>query len=143
NVYYAICRSKLANMLKHYLKIAWRNLMVNKVFSLINITGLALGIAACIFILKYVSYEWSYDQFHKHKDNTYRVNLNIYKNGKKETQSARVSPVVASAFQKEVPGIDTYTRMVILGQDGVLTHEDRYTSKSDMFLVDTSFFDVF
>ncbi len=129
--------------MKNYLKFAWRNIITNKVFSLINIAGLALGIAACVLILKYVSYELSYDQFHEHKDNIYRVHLNIIKNGRNETQSARVSPAVASAFQKELPGIENYTRMVILGPDGVLTYENQFTGESDIFLADSAFFDVF
>ncbi len=130
-------------MLKNYLKIAWRNIVTNKVFSIINITGLALGLTASILILKHVSYELSFDQFHEHKDNIYRVNLNIYKNGKKETQSARVSPAVASSFQKELSGIENYTRMIVLGPDGVLTYEDQYTGESDIFLADSAFFNVF
>lgn len=117
--------------------------MTNKVFSLLNISGLALGISACLLILMYVSYELSYDQFHQNKDSIYRVTLNIFKNGKKATQSARVSPAVASTFQKEIPGIESYTRMVILGPDGVLTFNDRYTGESDIFLADSAFFDVF
>lgn len=130
-------------MLQNYLKIAWRHLAKNKIFSIINITGLALGITACLLILQYVSYELSYDQFHKSKDAIYRVTLNIFKDGKKETQSARVSPAVAPTFQKEIPGIESYTRMVILGPDGVLTYENRYTGESDIFLADSAFFNVF
>jgi len=48
-------------MWKNYLKISWRNLLRDKVFSLINILGLAIGIAACLFILQYVRFEMSYD----------------------------------------------------------------------------------
>jgi putative ABC transport system permease protein len=52
-------------MLKNYLKIAYRNLLKNKVFSLINILGLAIGMTACLLILQYVSFEMSYDNFRK------------------------------------------------------------------------------
>ncbi len=47
-------------MLRNYLKIAWRNLQKNRTYSFINIGGLALGIAACLLILQYVTYEFSY-----------------------------------------------------------------------------------
>jgi putative ABC transport system permease protein len=51
-------------MIKNYFKTAWRNLWKNKVSSTINIVGLAIGMAACIVILLFVSYEKSFDSFH-------------------------------------------------------------------------------
>jgi len=52
-------------MLKMYLKIAFRNLAKNKLYSFINISGLTIGIASCILIGLYISNELSYDRFHK------------------------------------------------------------------------------
>ncbi|MEX2593449.1 MAG: ABC transporter permease [Anditalea sp.] len=130
-------------MLKHYLKTAYRNLLKNQVFSLINILGLAIGMAASLLILQYVGHELSYDGFHAHAKDTYRVTLDIYKNGEREVQSARVSPAVASSFQAEFSDIETFTRMVILGPDAVLTYEDRYKGEADIYLADSAFFDVF
>jgi putative ABC transport system permease protein len=52
-------------MFKVYFKTAFRNLVKHKAFSIINISGLALGIAACLLILQYVWFEWSYDNFTK------------------------------------------------------------------------------
>ena len=60
-------------MIKNYLKIAFRNLWRHKVFSLINIMGLAVGMAACFLIFLYVSFETSYDDFHSKADRIYRV----------------------------------------------------------------------
>src|SRR3972149_9841897 len=60
-------------MLKNYITAAWRNLLKNKIFSLINISGLAIGMAAFILIAKYIQFELSYDKFHKNADNLYRV----------------------------------------------------------------------
>ena len=130
-------------MLENYLKIAWRYLWKSRVFSLVNIVGLAIGLMAGLLIFQYVSFELSYDQFHKYKNDTYRVSLNLYKNGALETQSARVSPAVASALKNEFAAIDTYTRLVILGPDGVLTYGDQYTGESSILLADSAFFDVF
>ncbi|MBS1529644.1 MAG: ABC transporter permease, partial [Bacteroidetes bacterium] len=59
-------------MIKNYLKIAWRNLWKNKVFSAINIIGLAVGMAACIVIMLFVHYEKSFDDFQP--DHIYRLN---------------------------------------------------------------------
>ena len=59
---------KLFRMLKNYLTIAWRNLLKNKAFSFLNISGLAIGMASALLILLWVQNEVSYDQFHKNKD---------------------------------------------------------------------------
>ena len=60
-------------MFRHYLDIAWRQLMKRKFYSFINITGLAVGMLCCIVIIVYVRYELSYDQYHEKKDRIYRV----------------------------------------------------------------------
>jgi putative ABC transport system permease protein len=130
-------------MLRNYLKIAYRNLLKNKVFSLINILGLAIGMAACFFLLQYVSFELSYDDFHGHAEDTYRVRMDIYKNGSLEVQSARVAPGVAAAFENEFSEIENYTRLLILGPDAVLTYQDRYAGEEGVYLADSAFFDVF
>jgi putative ABC transport system permease protein len=130
-------------MIRNYLPIAFRSLLKNKDSSLINIFGLAISIAVCVLIVQFTSFELSYDQFHQRAESIYRVYLDIYKNGTREVQSARVSPGVAAVFQEEFPAIEAYTRMVILGPDGVLTYNNRYSSESDILLADSSFFDVF
>jgi putative ABC transport system permease protein len=68
-------------MFKNYLVTAWRNLKKNKVFSFINISGLAIGMAVCLLILQYVNFELSYDQFNKNVADIYRVGNDRYQNG--------------------------------------------------------------
>lgn len=60
-------------MFKNYLKIAWRNLMRNKSYAIINVTGLTVGIAACLLIFLIVQFETSFDTFHTKKNSIYRV----------------------------------------------------------------------
>jgi putative ABC transport system permease protein len=60
-------------MLKNYFKIAWRNLIRNKSYAAINITGLAIGIAACLLIFLVVQFETSFDRYHTYKDSIYRI----------------------------------------------------------------------
>lgn len=60
-------------MLKHFFKIAGRNLLRRKVYSIINITGLAVGMACCLLILLYVQHELSYDKYHEKASRIYRV----------------------------------------------------------------------
>ncbi len=64
-------------MLKNYLKIAFRNLWKHRVFSLINIMGLTVGMAACFLIFLYVRFELSYDNFHTKADRIYRLRADI------------------------------------------------------------------
>ena len=65
-------------MVKNYFKIALRNFLKNKAFSLINIMGLAIGMASCLLIMQYVSFELSYDRFHQNADDLYRLKIDIY-----------------------------------------------------------------
>ena len=69
-------------MFKSYFKTAWRNLLKYKLFSIINIAGLSVGITACLLILQYVSFHLSFDRFNVHANDIYRVTNDRYQNGK-------------------------------------------------------------
>ncbi len=60
-------------MFNNYFKVAWRNLWNNKIFSLINISGLSAGLACCILIFLFIQHELSYDRFHTQANNIYRI----------------------------------------------------------------------
>ncbi|MEN0052887.1 MAG: ABC transporter permease [Mucilaginibacter sp.] len=60
-------------MIKNYFKIAWRNLLRNKSYAAINVTGLAIGIAACLLIFLVIQFETSFDSFHANRDRIYRI----------------------------------------------------------------------
>ncbi|MGF1925074.1 MAG: ABC transporter permease [Bacteroidia bacterium] len=91
-------------MFKLNLKIALRNLWKNKGFSLINIGGLAIGLASCMVLLLYVAYEWSYDKQFTNNDKTYVVYQNVEANGK--TFSWAWTPnVMAKEVQEKIPGV--------------------------------------
>lgn len=73
---FAVKRSKNLNqidMYKNYLKVVWRNMFKHKVFSVINISSLSVGIAACLIIFLFIKDELSFDNFHTKKDNIYRL----------------------------------------------------------------------
>lgn len=130
-------------MITNYIKIAWRNLIRGRIYSFISIGGLAIGITACLLIIKYVSFETSYDEFHQNADHLYRVTTDLYKEGELVSRSARVAPAVASSFKAEIPEIENYSRMIILGDDGIVSHNDKAVGESKMYLADTSFFELF
>ncbi len=69
-------------MLKNYLKVTLRNIRSNKAYSIINIAGLAVGIAVCMLITLYVHNDLSFDKFNKNYDRIYRINQEF----KKETE---------------------------------------------------------
>ena len=99
-------------MVKNYLKIAWRNLLKNKSHSLINIFGLAIGMASFLLILFYVRDESSYDKFHKDYESIYRVTEVNYADGG-ETMLANAFSAIGPALQTDFPEIEDFTRIHI------------------------------
>jgi putative ABC transport system permease protein len=93
-------------MFKNYLKIALRNILKHKVYSLINIFGLAIGMACSILILLWVRDELSYDRFHQNADRIYRVTRE-WKNRDGETSLhlARVAPPIGPLLKNDFPNI--------------------------------------
>ncbi|MFT3824712.1 MAG: ABC transporter permease [Chitinophagaceae bacterium] len=108
-------------MFNHYLVIAWRMLSRNKVFSLINVFGLALGICACLVIWTITQYEFSFDRFHADKDRIYRINTSeqLTKSDPVRLVPA-VLPPLAAAVKSEVPGVETVAPYHFL-YDGVVS----------------------
>src|ERR1700686_4690540 len=103
-------------MIRNYFKIAWRNLKKNKIFSFINITGLAIGMAACLLILQYVSFELSYDQFNKNAADLYRVFNDRYQNGKLIQHGTITYSAIGKAMQDDFPDVVNHVRVVPFGQ---------------------------
>ncbi|MGH7599205.1 MAG: ABC transporter permease, partial [bacterium] len=99
-------------MFKNYLKIALRTLRRNKIYSFINILGLAISIAACLLILQYVSFELSYDTFHANADNLYRLTNDRHQNGQLTQHGVITYPSVPKAMKTDYPEVVNYTRMI-------------------------------
>jgi len=118
-------------MYKLNLKIALRNLWKNKGFSLINIGGLAIGLASCMVLLIYVGYEWSYDKQFTNHDKTYVVYQNVAANGK--TFSWAWTPnVMASEVQEKIPGVK-YASHSTYPRPNLLTVGDKKLSSKVVF----------
>src|ERR1051325_2383798 len=97
-------------MFRNYFKTAWRNLWKNKIYSAINIIGLAIGMAACIVILLFVFYEKSFDDFHT--KNIYRLNEVQKFPGMVSSQKVALSMFpMGPTLQKEFPEIKNFTRI--------------------------------
>lgn len=129
-------------MWKNYWKIAFRNIRKNKISSVINITGLAIGMAVCLLILQYVSFELSYDQFHTNNKHIYRIVNDRYQNGKRTQHSTQTYSAIGKALKDDYPGeIADYVRVEPL-VSRILLYDDKKTEESGL-AVDNSFLTVF
>jgi putative ABC transport system permease protein len=129
-------------MIKNYFKIAWRNITRQKGYSGINIIGLALGIAACLLILQYVSFELSYENFQTNKDRIYRVQQDRYDNGKLSTQWAAGAFAAGNSFKDAIPEIEDYVKLIQNGQ--VIAEVNNQPVKIEkVFFATGSFFRMF
>lgn len=132
-------------MKRNYLTIAWRNLVRNRVSSMINIGGLAIGLACVIFISLYIKDELSYDRFFNNADRIFRVNTHELM-ANSEFTAGQTPPAVGPALVNNIPEIESYTRIykpgdqvihfVRNGQKGSLTEKN-------LLSVDSNFLQVF
>lgn len=97
-------------MIRNYFKIAWRNLLRNKSFSFINISGLAVGMASAMLILLWIHHEMSYDNFHEKKDRLYAVWNRYSIDGKVENWKNTPSPM-AAALRQDYPEVEQASRV--------------------------------
>jgi len=113
-------------MVKNYLKVALRSILKNKIFSIINILGLALGAASFLLIIHYVSFEKSYDRFFNNPETLFRLTLKQYLNNELMISSAENYPGVGPAMVSDIPGVESYARLYNMGYKNniVITYED-------------------
>lgn len=128
-------------MLKNYIKIAWRNLTKNKVYSFINIFGLALGIAAFVIISLYVSYERSYDVF-EGSDQVYRAYMDYKTGGEFAAGDAQTYNLTGPTLKKEFAEITEYARLYRLDKVSFV-YGDKVMQQPNGSFADPSYFDVF
>jgi putative ABC transport system permease protein len=128
-------------MIRNYLRVALRNLRNHKAYSLINIVGLAVGIACCIAILLYVRDELSYDRFNEFADRIYRPKHFGLMNGH-EINSAMSSVAMGPAVYHDLPDVVAYTRLIRSGST-VVRYEDKTFSEERFFGADSTVFEVF
>ncbi|MFC2158289.1 ABC transporter permease [Acidobacteriota bacterium] len=124
-------------MIKNYFKLSVRNIQRQKSYSFINIFGLALGIACAILILLWVQDEVSYDRFHEHKENIFRVTFLS-----EESAGVGTPAPMAPTLVEELPEVLDATRVRQFSRV-VLKYKDRAFYEGRIFSVDPSFFDMF
>src|SRR5688500_311720 len=97
-------------MITNYIKIAWRNMRNNKMFSLINIVGLAVGVTCCMLIYLYVQDELSYDTYHEKASQIYRMTSISHQPDKVE-EFAPTSPIMSKQLVSNFPEIQKAVRL--------------------------------
>lgn len=130
-------------MLKNYLLTTFRNISRRKGFSVLNVLGLSIGLAASLLILQYVKDELSYDDFHEKADRIYRVEFDAYREGKQIFKCATAFPKVAPTMKAEFPEIEDATRLYLRYGGGVVRYEDISMNEQNVFQAEQNFFSVF
>lgn len=127
-------------MVLNYVKTAWRNLTKNKLYTVLNIAGLSIGLTCFAFIALWIQDEWSYDRFNEKADRIYRVGGRIFSDA--ETFEHAVSAVpLGPALKNDYPEVEQSVRFDI--NDAVVKRENRTFVEDGILLTDPSFFDVF
>ncbi|MEL7222786.1 MAG: ABC transporter permease, partial [Bacteroidota bacterium] len=133
-------------MLYNYLKIATRNLVRHRTFSLLNGVGLVLGTVCCLYMVLYVQGHYGYDQHHHEAENVYRVTTELKIASEGEViKTARSSPPFAPMLPTDFPEIQAATRVCPpLGVSQQLLQVREKTFYIDPgYYVDSTFFQVF
>ncbi|GAB5520456.1 MAG: ABC transporter permease [Rhodothermales bacterium] len=131
-------RIRLA-MFKNYLLVGLRAMRKQKVYTAINVGGLAIGLVCCFYIFLYVQHEGSYDTFYENADRVVRIAEEL-KTSSELLHQATSSPPMGPAFVADYPEVEAMTR-VNYGS-GTFRYGDRLYEEEDMFLVDSTFFEV-
>ncbi|MGD1894413.1 MAG: ABC transporter permease [Cyclobacteriaceae bacterium] len=130
-------------MLKSYFNIAYRNLVKNKVFSFINIFGLAIGMAACLLILQYVRFELSYDDFHEKGDDIYQVSMEYQSGGQAAQHFGTNFFPTGPTIRDEYPEIIDFTRIVSITDQSIVEVDENQFQESDYYFADSSLLSMF
>lgn len=133
-------------MFKNYLKIAWRNLLRQRLYSLINISGLAVGLAVCMLIMLYVAHEHSYDRFHKNADRIYKPFAQMTMNGNTMNMD-QMSYASGPIIKQSQPAVEDYMRTLHYFMSSVVisnpSNPDRKFSENKLLFADAGFFNFF
>ena len=131
-------------MIKNYLKTAWRNLLNNKFYSAINITGLTVGLTVGLLVLLWVSDELSFDKFNTKAGQIYKVNAQIGTGSSQQVWGGVQGPVASFAL-KEVPGVVNAVRLTDCYNYSFFRYKGQLISESsgDLKFADPSLFKVF
>jgi putative ABC transport system permease protein len=133
-------------MLQNYFKPAWRNMLHNRTSSLINISGLSIGIACTLLIVIFIKNELSYDRFHRDANRIFQVVLNGNMDGQ-EFWAGNTPPPVGAALTSNIPEIESFARFY-KPNDIVVRYEEsnateKFFTEKNILAVDSNFLQLF
>lgn len=127
-------------MFKNFVLTAYRNLKKNKLFTILHVFGLALGMSLCLLYIAWLTFIFTYDNFHPNKDRIYRVNT-LLQNNEENPLYASAPAELAVSLNKDIPGVSSVVR-INTSFSGELISGDKKIFV-DGYFVDTSFLQVF
>lgn len=129
-------------MFRNYFKTAWRNLVKNRFYTLLNIGGLAVGLAVGIMILLWVQDEYSFDAFHRNKKNIYKVENMVGTGSSRQLWTETVAPIGTMA-KSRIPGVEEVARTSYNGYYALFKYNNKLFNEKNNYFTDPSFFTVF
>lgn len=128
-------------MIKNFFRVALRSLLKHRIFSFINIFGLAIGIAACLLILQYTRFERSYDKFEANAGRIYRVQLDRYNEGRLSTQWAAGAVGIGPALREAFPEIQAVARLH--DENAIISYNDKLFREQHLYYANNEFLPMF
>ncbi len=143
--------SSTVAMFRNYLKIATRSLLKHSFFSTIHIAGLAIGVATCLLIFQYISFERSFDKFHERADRIYRVPIEYSQGFSPFPKTAANHPALGPAMSRDFPEVEDFARImdpINMGRKTALSYlnddgQRKTFIEEQTFIADSSFFAIF
>jgi len=127
-------------MFQNHLKLAWRRLLNNRLFSAVQLVGLTAGISACLLIGLFIHHEWTYDAMHAHADRIVKVNME-YSFGGEVVHSGSTGNKVAPTLAREFPEVEAAVR--VMQYTEVVKSGAMLTEEAQFFYADSTFFQIF
>jgi len=131
-------------MIRNYLLTGFRNLVKHRFYSIINVAGLGLGIAACLLLVSWITHELSYDRFHRGADHIYRSSLEYSFGG--QTAKTSVSPTaLLPALQKNFAEVEAGVRIYnpTSWSPYIIKNKDKVFQEEKFYYADSTFFEIF
>ena len=132
-------------MFRHYFRISTRVLLRHKLYTTINILGLAVGMGVCLLIYQYIHFELSYDRFHPGAEDIYRVTRTVIRNGEKQRNSAYTTYAFGPTGKESIPEVEEVVRvhpdevgLIVINDENDQRHQE-----SSVWYVDSTFLQMF
>lgn len=130
-------------MILNYIKISLRNFKKRFLFTIINVLGLAIGIASFLLIFGYVTFEKNYDDFHKNKDFVYRILLERYKGSELKSKNANVTPGLGNRIKDHIEDVKYVSRYTTPSNESIVKNKELYLQDNKLYYVDNDFLEMF